>query len=239
MHICCTCTSAEAQPVYPLCVTESYILFSLPTVSLTAVWNTTLVLSKIQKWMCAQSHTSRTSLEMCSSKHIQAAFCTVSLGLSNDFLRKEINPPPTEPELWACIRCTQKSCILELDTFFQQELTNYSYPIKKEVMVTDIEFVGPQATLPAYLTHSLPWCHLKTTNNSAKFQNLKEKGCGRIFMKTQNIESRCYRTRKYTVCRHVCASFSPEILQAAAVKGLSVYYSAQSSDAVCLLKCSL
>ena len=30
----------------------------------------------------------------------------------------------------------------------------------------------------------------------------------------------CYRTRKYTVCRHVHASFSPEILQAGAVKAL-------------------
>ena len=29
-----------------------------------------------------------------------------------------------------------------------------------------------------------------------------------------------YRTRKYYVCRHVHASFSPEILQAGAVKGL-------------------
>ena len=41
-------------------------------------------------------------------------------------------------------------------------------------------------------------------------------------MKTQNTESRCYRTRKYTVCRHIHASFSLEILQAGAVKGLRV-----------------
>ena len=33
-------------------------------------------------------------------------------------------------------------------------------------------------------------------------------------------ESRCYRTGKYTDCRRVRASFSPEILQAWAVKGL-------------------
>ena len=31
-----------------------------------------------------------------------------------------------------------------------------------------------------------------------------------------------YRTGKYTVCRRVRAPFSPEIVQAAAVKGLSV-----------------
>ena len=42
--------------------------------------------------------------------------------------------------------------------------------------------------------------------------------CERIFIKTHNIESRW--TRKYTVCRYVCASFSPESLQAGAVKGL-------------------
>ena len=30
----------------------------------------------------------------------------------------------------------------------------------------------------------------------------------------------CYRTRTYTVCRRVRASFSPETLQAEAVKGL-------------------
>ena len=34
------------------------------------------------------------------------------------------------------------------------------------------------------------------------------------------IENNCYRTGKYTVCRLVRASFSPEILQAGAVKGL-------------------
>ena len=32
----------------------------------------------------------------------------------------------------------------------------------------------------------------------------------------------CYRTGVYTVCRRVCASFSPEILQAGTVKGLSI-----------------
>ena len=32
----------------------------------------------------------------------------------------------------------------------------------------------------------------------------------------------CYRTGKYTVCRRARAAFSPEILQAVAVKGLNV-----------------
>ena len=40
-------------------------------------------------------------------------------------------------------------------------------------------------------------------------------------MKTHIIENRCYMTGKYTVCRRVRASFSPEVLQAGAVKGLS------------------
>ena len=34
----------------------------------------------------------------------------------------------------------------------------------------------------------------------------------------------CYRTRKQTVCRCVGASFSPEILQAGAVKGLTLLF---------------
>ena len=45
--------------------------------------------------------------------------------------------------------------------------------------------------------------------------------CERLFITTHSTESRCYKTRKYTVCRHVHASFSPEILQAGAVKGLT------------------
>ena len=41
------------------------------------------------------------------------------------------------------------------------------------------------------------------------------------FIKTHSVESRCHcRTRKYTVSRHVPASFSLEVLQAGAVKGL-------------------
>ena len=39
-------------------------------------------------------------------------------------------------------------------------------------------------------------------------------------METHSNQNRCYRTGKYTVCRRVRASFSPEILQAGAVKGL-------------------
>ena len=33
----------------------------------------------------------------------------------------------------------------------------------------------------------------------------------------------CYRTGKYTICRRVRAFFSPEVLQAGAVKGLSEF----------------
>ena len=32
----------------------------------------------------------------------------------------------------------------------------------------------------------------------------------------------CYRTGKYTVCRRIRASLSPEISQAGAVKGLNI-----------------
>jgi len=40
-------------------------------------------------------------------------------------------------------------------------------------------------------------------------------------MHSIEIDVNCYRTGKYTVCRHVPASFSLEILQAGAVKGLT------------------
>ena len=45
--------------------------------------------------------------------------------------------------------------------------------------------------------------------------------CERTFIKTHSIQNRRYRTETYTVWRRVRASFSPEILQAGAVKGLS------------------
>ena len=41
-----------------------------------------------------------------------------------------------------------------------------------------------------------------------------------LCVETRSTESRCYRSRKYTVRRCVRAPFSPEILQAGAVKGL-------------------
>ena len=46
--------------------------------------------------------------------------------------------------------------------------------------------------------------------------------CERNFIAMCSIESRCAigPENNYTVCRHVPASFSPEILQAGAVKGL-------------------
>ena len=44
----------------------------------------------------------------------------------------------------------------------------------------------------------------------------------RTFIKTCSIDGRCYRTGTYTVYRRARASFSPDILQAGAVKGLIV-----------------
>ena len=66
------------------------------------------------------------------------------------------------------------------------------------------------------------------TLKSSSFLNLKPLTvsvfftllCERIFIETYSIRSRCYRTGKYTVHRHIHASFSPDILQAGAVKGL-------------------
>ena len=70
---------------------------------------------------------------------------------------------------------------------------------------------------------------LENEQQSAKFETLNDLSllysflhwhAKEFFIKMHSTESSCYRTRKYTVCRRVCASFSREILQAGAVKGL-------------------
>ena len=49
----------------------------------------------------------------------------------------------------------------------------------------------------AVLTSSLPWCHLKTTDKSAKFKTLKlfvfvfATGLWKVFIKVHSIENRC------------------------------------------------
>ena len=65
----------------------------------------------------------------------------------------------------------------------------------------------------------------KIWNPSAFLMKILSLACERICIKTYSIESRCYRTGKYTVCRRVYESFSPEILQAEAVKGLMLPFS--------------
>ena len=77
------------------------------------------------------------------------------------------------------------------------------------------------------LTLSLPWCHLKKTGQRVKFQILKS-FCfpfritrERVGIKTHITESRFVTgPGQYTACRRVRAFFSPENLQASAVKGL-------------------
>ena len=90
-------------------------------------------------------------------------------------------------------------------------------------------FHWPQWTL----TPSLPWwwCHFKTTNKTTKSEThfclLFRTGMWKDYHKTHSTKSRCYRTRKYTVCRcdHASfTSFSLDILQAGAVKGLIILY---------------
>ena len=81
-------------------------------------------------------------------------------------------------------------------------------------------------TVSVYLTPSLPRCHLKTTNKSAKCETLYCfcllfcTGMWKDLHQNTYIESRCHRSGKCAVCSRVHASFSPEILQAVAVKGL-------------------
>ena len=76
------------------------------------------------------------------------------------------------------------------------------------------------------LTPSLPRCRLKRTHKIAKFETLTpfcllfHTGMwGEKISKTHSTENRCYRTGKH-IRRRVRALFSPEILQAGAVKGL-------------------
>ena len=64
---------------------------------------------------------------------------------------------------------------------------------------------------------------LKTTDTSAKFEITQAfrllsgaSACQKISIKMHNIENR------YTVYRRVCALFSPENLQAGAVKGVKL-----------------
>ena len=93
------------------------------------------------------------------------------------------------------------------------------------------------------LTTSLLWCHLKTTNESAKFETLTcfclifRSVMRKDFSSKHSTESRCscYRSGKYTVCRRVRASFSPEMLQAGDVKGLRRPLKQTIKNAICKL----
>ena len=59
----------------------------------------------------------------------------------------------------------------------------------------------------------------------------------RIFVETHSTGSRCYRTGKYTACMCVRASFSPEVAQAGAVKGLkTLTVTFISISSICLRK---
>ena len=121
------------------------------------------------------------------------------------------------PTCWCnCIR-VQPHCFLLGSFFFSPSLVGLVCCVLEEFN---------------HLTTSLPCCHLK---RPIKVQNLKPcwnpkaffafffaLTCERIFIRLHGIESRCYRTQKYTVCRHIPASFSLEVLQAWAVKGLIV-----------------
>ena len=57
--------------------------------------------------------------------------------------------------------------------------------------------------------------------------------CERTFTKMHCTENRCYRKRKYTVCRCGPAPFSPDILQAEAMKGLMLMQLSRALQALC------
>ena len=81
--------------------------------------------------------------------------------------------------------------------------------------------------------------------NNQKVQNLKPVSLfvfffalssERIFMKTHSTEGRCVIGPENTVCMRIRASFSPEILQALALKGLKT--SRVSSEYILLVTMS-
>ena len=74
-----------------------------------------------------------------------------------------------------------------------------------------------------------PFTAMMSFENNPKVQSLKPLGLfvfsfalpsERIFMKTHSTEGTCVIRPENTVCRHIRAAFSPETLQALAVKGL-------------------
>ena len=96
----------------------------------------------------------------------------------------------------------------------------------------------------ALFTPSLLWRHLKTANNSAKFETLQP-FCllfrtaiwNHFHQNAQHWKLMCYRTEKYTVCRQVRASFSPESwcdigLENTLFAGKSVHLSARKVDSL-------
>ena len=73
-------------------------------------------------------------------------------------------------------------------------------------------FIAEPKHTKRLLTPSLPWCHLKTTNNRAKIETLSvfffAPACETIFIKTHSTKSRCV------------IGLNIYCLQAAAVEGL-------------------
>ena len=80
-------------------------------------------------------------------------------------------------------------------------------------------------------TLSLPWCHLKMNEQNAKFEILTPffvlvLASGRISVKAHSTNSRFvwHRTRKRTVCRHVCVLFQPRNFMGWGSEGVKIQY---------------
>ena len=91
---------------------------------------------------------------------------------------------------------------------------------------SSLRLVGPRQLVGP--TPSLPWCHFKTTNKSVTLETLNCfcllfcTGLWKDFHRnTYSTESICYGSGKHTVCRHVRASLSPELLQALGSVGVN------------------
>ena len=138
-------------------------------------------------------------------------------------------PPPFPPPLPPLPPLLALACGQSLICHLINRILTLSMPSSYCVVGTILSKTKPTDRL----TPSLLRCHLKTTGKSLKFETFQP-FCLLFFffffffshwrlkrlITAHIIESRRYRTGKCSVCRHVPASFSPEILQAVAVRGL-------------------
>ena len=139
---------------------------------------------------------------------------------------QDTNPPKMECG-YLCggviIKKKKKKCTHSILSPYWMHLSMYNCPyrVTHSVQLRN-STVTTASELPGGFFKNTPCKEVSWRKKSEKHEELSSLGrlasCG-CTVETHSIENGCYRTRKYTVCRRVRSSFSPEILQAGAVKG--------------------